>query len=274
MDMLNGKTVLVTGSSDGIGRQTALELAQRGARIFVHARGEARGQAALDALRDELPNGAFDLVIGDLASLEQVRGLAASVASRTDRLDVLINNAGVKPTTRQVSADGYELTFAVNHLAHFLLTDLLLPLIQKAEGGRILTVSSVSHYRGTIAFDDPQLTHGWDSYKAYAQSKLANVLFAYDLAHRLADTDITSNTLHPGVVSTKLLVEGFGSQGGDSLADGAATSVFLAASPDVAAVSGRYFQYKQVTESAPISHDRAWQERLWTMSAALTGVKG
>ncbi len=269
---MHGKTVLVTGSSDGIGRQTALELAQMGARVIVHARSQARGEQALAGLQALAPAASFDLVVGDLASLAEVRTIADAVISRYERLDVLINNAGIKPTTRQVSADGYELTLAVNHLAHFLLTNLLLPLITRTPTARVVTVSSVSHTRGSIFFDDLQITQGWDSYKAYAQSKLANALFAFELARRVLPTGVTSNALHPGVVSTKLLVEGFGSQGSDSLSAGAATSIYLASSPDVAGVTGRYFQERSEHESAPISHDVGLQAQLWTVSAQLTGL--
>lgn len=271
MSVMSGKTVLVTGASDGIGRQTALELAQMGARVIVHARSAARGAEALAALRAQAPNATFELAFGDFSALADVRAMAGALLGRLDRLDVLINNAGVKPVTRQVSADGYELTLAVNHLAHFLLTNRLLPLLRQAPAARVLTVSSVSHYRGTIDFNDLQLTHGWDSYRAYAQSKLANVLFAYELARRLADTQITSNALHPGIVSTKLLVQGFGAQGNDSLSEGAATSVFLASSPLVAGVTGRFWQDSAEHDSAPASHRREWQARLWALSTELTG---
>lgn len=272
MDTMTGKTVLVTGSNDGIGKQTALELGQRGAHVLIHARSHARGDQALRELRAAAPQGTFALVVGDFASLEQVRALAGAVAEHMTPLDVLINNAGVKPTTRQESSDGFELTFAVNHLAHFVLTNALLPLLQAAPQGRVITVSSISHYRGAMYFDDLQLTRGWDSYKAYGQSKLANVLFAYALADRLAATAVTSNALHPGVVSTKLLIEGFGVQGQDSLSKGAATSVYLASSPAVAGISGRFFQDEHEQDSAALSHDRALQQRLWETSAALTSI--
>jgi retinol dehydrogenase 14 len=267
---MDGKIALVTGSTDGIGKQTALELAGMGAQVYLHARTCERGEQTLNELQTRVRGAHFELFVGDFASLSEVRHMAQSILSRTARLDVLVNNAGIMSTTRQISEDGYELTFAVNHLAHFLLTNLLLPIICTAPQGRVITVSSMLHARGTLAFDDLQLTRDWDGYKAYAQSKLANVLFAYELAHR--EKGITSNALHPGVVTTKLLKRGFGNVRGDDLHKGAATSVYLASSADVADTTGKYFQSGQVYQSSPQSHNRAWQTRLWTASAQMTGL--
>ena len=164
------------------------------------------------------------------------------------------------------------MTFAVNHLAHFLLTNLLLDTLKKAPQGRVITVSSVAHTRGQMHFNDLQLTHGWDSYTAYAQSKLANVLFAFGLAHRLEGTSVTSNAVHPGVVTTKLLVKGFGSTG-NSTHDGAASSIYAATEPDLATVTGEYFGNQRRENPAAVTMDRRQQDQLWTVSEQLTGIQ-
>jgi NAD(P)-dependent dehydrogenase (short-subunit alcohol dehydrogenase family) len=269
-----GKVVLVTGATDGIGKETARQLSERGATVLVHGRNRERAAQAARDLRGSAPEGLVEPIAADLASLDAVRELAREVASRFDRLDILLNNAGVMTPRRMVSADGYELTFAVNHLAHFLLTCLLLDRLKASAPARVVTVSSQVHASGTIHFDDPQLEHGWSAYEAYAQSKLANVLFAYALARRLTGSGVTSNTLHPGVVGTKLLREGFGGGGGTDVTEGARTSVYLASDPAVAAVTGEYFVRRQPARSAHATYDEALQERLWSLSKDLTGAKG
>jgi NAD(P)-dependent dehydrogenase (short-subunit alcohol dehydrogenase family) len=224
-------TVLVTGATDGIGRATALALAARGATVLVHGRDPARA-AAVAREANAVPGapGDAESVVGDLASLAAVRALAAAVRARGAPLDVLVNNAGVafRDAERRLSADGFELTFAVNHLAHFLLTRELLDLLAEAAarrgGARVVTVSSELHARGRIDFDDLQGERRYGGTAAYAHSKLANVLFARALARRTAARGVTSNALHPGVIKTKLLREGFGSQGGAAVERGAATS--------------------------------------------------
>jgi NAD(P)-dependent dehydrogenase (short-subunit alcohol dehydrogenase family) len=228
--------VLVTGATDGIGAQTAIELAKRGARVIVHGR---NGDKAASLAR-QLGDHAEEPLVADLAQLSAVRSMAAQLVARGQALDVLINNAGVYCTKRQLTVDGFGMTMGVNHYAPLLLTHLLMPALLRSARGRIVNVSSIAHARGTIDLDDPQLTNSWDGYRAYAASKLANVLFTIELARRLRETRVTVNALHPGVVSTKLLKAGFGMQGPDSLADGAATSVFLALDPDVKD-SGAYF---------------------------------
>jgi NAD(P)-dependent dehydrogenase (short-subunit alcohol dehydrogenase family) len=270
---MDGKTVLVTGATEGIGHQTARELAQMGAHVLVHGRTEAEAEAALAALRTAVPQGKLELLVADFSSLDEVSQLADRVCSNYRQLDALINNAGVLPTTRRVSRDGYELTFAINHLAHFLLTNRLLPLLRSAPEGRVVTVSSALHFQGSIAFDDLQLTRGWSNYRAYSQSKLANVLFSNALARRLGPGTTTANALHPGVVSTRLLIEGLGLAGPDSLHEGAATGVYLASSPSVGGITGRYFERCRERAAAPASYNRAWQEELWALSAAMTGLE-
>jgi NAD(P)-dependent dehydrogenase (short-subunit alcohol dehydrogenase family) len=257
-------TVLVTGATDGIGRATALALAARGATVLVHGRDPARA-AAVAREANAVPGapGDAESVVGDLASLAAVRALAAAVRARGAPLDVLVNNAGVafRDAERRLSADGFELTFAVNHLAHFLLTRELLDLLAEAAarrgGARVVTVSSELHARGRIDFDDLQGERRYGGTAAYANSKLANVLFARGLARRTAARGVTSNALHPGVIRTKLLRDGFGSNGGATVERGAATSVHLALHPAVAAVTGAYFVDSRETPPAAAALDDA-----------------
>jgi NAD(P)-dependent dehydrogenase (short-subunit alcohol dehydrogenase family) len=263
--------VLITGSTDGIGKQTALELAGQGMEVIVHGRSEERVNATARDIRKASPDARVETISGNLASLDQVRRLAAEVKQRFDQLDVLINNAGVMTNTRQESEDGYELTFAVNHLAHFLLTNLLLDLMVQSAPGRIITVSSMVHASGEIRFDDLQMRRGYNGYRAYAQSKLANVLFAYELARRLEGTGVTSNALHPGVIGTKLLHVSFA--GGGPVEEGAQTPVFLATSPEVASTTGQYYSNRRPERSSTLSYDEQLAKRLWDISEELTGLK-
>jgi NAD(P)-dependent dehydrogenase (short-subunit alcohol dehydrogenase family) len=264
------KTILVTGSSDGIGRETARQLGERGARVLVHGRTRARAEAAAAALRDESGRDSFEAVAGDFASLDEVRALAAEVARRHACLDVLVNNAGIYATERGVSADGYELTLAVNHLAPFALTHLLLRTL---DGGRIVFVSSNVH-RSPRALDLEELdrTRGYDGYGAYADSKLMNVLTAFELARRLVPRAIAVNAMHPGVIGTKLLHQGFGAAGGAAVARGAAGEVKLAVDPALAGVTGRYFDQTEEANASPLAGDRALQQRVYDLSLARTGV--
>lgn len=268
-----GPWVLVTGASDGIGRETARELTRRGAQVIAHGRSEAK----LAAVHAELASlagapGPAPLA-GDLASLASVRAMAAELERRGDRPQVLLLNAGVFERTLQRTDDGFERTFAINHLAHFLLTHLVLQGAASARLERIVVVSSMAHQRGAIRLDDPQrLKRPYDAYGTYAASKLANVLFTVELARRLAGRGITVNALHPGVVSTKLLTEGFGMQGGESLAEGAATSVMLALGPIGAQVTGRYFSHQREAPINPAANDRELARRFYALSAELVGV--
>lgn len=270
---MKNKTILITGATDGIGQQTALELAQKGAHVLVHGRSAERGQHTVEKIRRESGNDRVEFLQADLASLAQVRRLAAEVQERFDHLDVLINNAGVFCKERQLSADGYEMTFAVNHLAHFLLTNLLLPQLKNAPAARIVTVSSTLHKVRDLDLNDLQGESGYNARRAYTVSKLGNILMTYTLAKRLADDGVTANCLHPGTVGTKLLQEGFGMDG-SSVAAGAATPVYLASSPEVAGVSGKYFVDCQPVDSGEQTHDVELQRRFWETSVALTGLAG
>jgi len=263
--------MLVTGSTDGIGKETTMRLAGMGATVLVHGRSHERGEKALEEIREVTGNEKLGLVVGDLASLDQVRDMAEQVKGRHDRLDVLVNNAGVVSEKRVETEDGYELTFAVNHLAPFLLTNLLLDLLKGSAPSRVITVSSVAHGGAGIDFDDPNLERGYTMNRAYAQSKLANLLFTYELARRLEGTSVTANALHPGVIGTKLLETGFGG-GGSSVDSGAETPVYLATSEEVEGVSGKYFRNKKEAESSASSRDEEAQRQLWELSERMCGL--
>jgi NAD(P)-dependent dehydrogenase (short-subunit alcohol dehydrogenase family) len=263
--------VLVTGATDGIGRETALELARRGARVLPHGRSQDRLDALVKNLRTISVDAALEPVRADLASLAEVRAMAAEVARRGVPVSVLLNNAGVYQRKREESADGFELTFAVNHLSHFLLTLLLLESTPSLE--RIVNVSSGVHASGTIDPERAGRDRGrYDAYAAYADSKLANVLFTVELARRLSGRGVTVNALHPGVVSTKLLTQGFGMGGRDTLEASAATSVLLALDPGVAGLTGRYFAYEREAPMSAAAADRALTKRFFDESARLASV--
>ncbi len=263
--------VLVTGATDGIGKQTAIELASRGARVIVHGRTLPKAELAAEEIRRAAPDSLIDVCAADLSSLADVRRLGELLAVNHPRLDVLINNAGVYMHDRVLTVDGFETTFAVNHLAPFLLTLLLLPALSKSDQGRVVNVSSMAHSRGRLDFDDLDSDRRFDAYQAYATSKLANILFSNELARRLAGTPVTSNSLHPGVITTKLLMQGFGSTGA-SVKQGAATSVKLALEPDLSTTSGRYFSGEREVNPSPASRDEKVQRRLWTVSLSRTGA--
>src|SRR5260221_1222505 len=250
--------IVVTGTSDGIGKEAARRLAQAGAQVMVHGRTEARAAEAAKGIAGA------EIWVCDFSSLEEVRTAAARLPRG---LDVVINNAGVYLQRREVTRDGYEATFQTNHLAPFLLTNLLLPSMN--EGSRIVNVSSQVHTGAEIAWDDLMGERRFSGYGAYAQSKLANLLFTRALASR--QKKATVNALHPGVIGTKLLHAGFGGMGGGSLADGAATPVYLALSPDVEGVTGKYFVSSRETRPARQALDDADAERLWGLSEGLTG---
>lgn len=270
---MDQRVILVTGATDGIGRQTAFELLRRGARVLVHGRNAEKAAAVARDLSRESGSSASLPVHADLSSMAEVRRLAKDVEMQTDRLDVLVNNAGVFLHERKLTVDGFETTFAVNHLAPFLLTHLLLPKLQESTQGRIVTVSSIAHSRGRIDFDDLTSERYFHGYTAYAASKLANVLFAYEMARRLRGSHVTSNVLHPGVITTKLLKSGFG-MGGASVQQGAATSVKLALDATLFTTTGKYFADEREQASSAASHERQLQKRLYDVSKNLVGIDG
>jgi NAD(P)-dependent dehydrogenase (short-subunit alcohol dehydrogenase family) len=270
---MSGTQILVTGSTDGIGRQTAIDLARLGADVVVHGRTREKAEETAAALGAALQRAPLLAVAGDLSSLNAVRALAADVLARAPRLSVVIHNAGVLEKQRHVTADGHELTFAVNHLAPFLLTHLLLDRLKERAPSRIVNVSSGLHGSGHIDFDDLQMSRGFDGVSAYSASKLANVLFTNELARRLGSTDVGVYALHPGVISTKLLHRGFGT-GGGSVEEGARTSVFAATDPSLAGRTALYLANARVATSAAIARDPEIMRRLYDESCRLTEIAG
>lgn len=272
VETLRGKVMLVTGSTDGIGKETALELARRGATVIMHGRDLGRCQRALDEAVRTTRNRSLGCFAADLSSLAEVRKLAEDITSRYERLDVLVNNAGVFMTSRRLSTDGYEMTFAVNHLAPFLLTHLLLDLLKKSAPSRVITLTSVAHQRATLDLDNLQGDKGFTAYGAYALSKLGNVLFTYELAERLRGSGVAVLCVHPGVVGTKLLREGFGGTSGAPVKQGADTPVFLASAAELHGVTGKYFVQRKEGQPAPIAADRPLRGQFWDVSARLCGI--
>jgi NAD(P)-dependent dehydrogenase (short-subunit alcohol dehydrogenase family) len=281
---MSGQTVVVTGGNSGIGLQTAAALAGAGARVVVTARDPQRGQAAVDELQKRGPSGSVELSVFDLASFESVRAGAADLLERLDRIDVLVNNAGLVLSKRSETVDRNEATFQINHLGPFLLTLLLLHRIKESAPARIVNVSSSAHQtaRRGLDFDDLQSTKGYSAMPVYGQTKLANIYFTTELARRLSGTGVTANALHPGTVRT-----GFGRDGDPSgwfvigiriaqpfmrtAAKGAETSIFLASSPEVDGVSGKYFVRSRARTPSKVARDEAAARRLWDESERMVG---
>jgi NAD(P)-dependent dehydrogenase (short-subunit alcohol dehydrogenase family) len=257
-------TVLITGSSDGIGLATARELHRRGWHVLVHGRSEAKARAT--ALRIKSKRHSATAVWGDFSNMDSVVDVARQVRAHTATLDALVNNAGVYAKKREITADGFELTMAVNHFAPFLLTHHLLPQLIDAAAARVVTVSSMTHSGASLDLSDLNFEHTWDAYAAYAASKLANILFTRQLAQRLAGTKVSANALHPGVIGTKLLRAGF-SMGGGSVEDGARTSVFLVDSVEPRGVSGKYFVDCHEAPVSRAASDPRLAAGLWDASA-------
>ncbi|MGA8147978.1 MAG: SDR family NAD(P)-dependent oxidoreductase [Gallionellaceae bacterium] len=252
--------ILITGATDGIGLETALQLARQGHELVLHGRREGKVLRACDMVRRSTPDAVLHSACADLADLGAVARMAASLVAQLPRLAVLVNNAGVYMTERRLSKDGFEMTLAVNHIAPFLLTVLLLPLLKKSPDPRVVTVSSIAHTRGQIEFDNMNGERHFDAYHAYANSKLANMLFARELAQR--EPWLASNSLHPGVIDTKLLHAGF-SASGSPVAEGARTSVFLASSPAIKGVTAKYFDRCIAVLPTPMAEQRHLAQRLW-----------
>ena len=266
--------VLVTGSTDGLGRAVAGRLAGAGATVLIHGRDSDKLASTAHELRSASGNDRIRSYLADFSSLDEVRGMAHEVEAENHRLHVLINNAGVgsgRPagTTRQESGDGYELRFAVNHLAGFVLTMRLLPLLRRSAPARVVNVASAGQY--PIDFDDVMLEADYDGARAYRQSKLAQIMFGFDLAHRVPAGEVTVSSLHPATfMPTKIVLEQHG-QSVDSLEEGVEATLRLAVATDLDGVTGRYFNRQAEARADEQAYDAAARRRLWDLSAALTG---
>ena len=270
MGDLAGAKVLVTGATDGLGRRVAFDLAAGGATVLLHGRNPERLEATLEEIRGETGNEKGASYLTDLSSLREVRGLAERVLAEQDRLDVLVNNAGVIAGERRESEDGYELTFAVNYLAHFLLTRLLLPLLRDSAPARIVNVASAG--QSPIDFDDVMPERGYSAMRAYRQSKLAQVMFTFELAERLEGSGVTVNALHPAsLMETKMVIETFGSSM-STVEEGAEATVRLATSPELEGVTGRYFDGTREGRADAQAYDEGARKRLWNLSEELCGT--
>jgi retinol dehydrogenase 14 len=275
---MKGKVAIVTGANSGIGHETAKALAKLGATVVMVCRSRERGLQALGEVKEASRNEQVELMLCDLSSQKSIREFASEFKKSHTGLSCLVNNAGVLFRNRTETEQGLEATFAVNHLGYFLLTNLLLDLMRKSAPARIVSVSSEAHKYGAIDFDDLQSEKNYRAFAAYSNSKLANVLFTYELARRLAGTGVTANCLHPGVISTSLFralpkpVAALFKLVTLSPEKGARTSVYLASSAEVEGVTGKYFVKKSATRSSAASYNEDTARRLWDESARLTGL--
>jgi NAD(P)-dependent dehydrogenase (short-subunit alcohol dehydrogenase family) len=276
------KVCVITGGTDGIGKAAAYELAVQGARLLIHGRDPEKGVRAVAEIKARSRNPGIEFVPADFGSLAEVRGLAAAVRARTPRVDVLINNAGGFFARRVLSKDGYEMTFAVNHLAPFLLTHLLLDTLKSTPLSRIVTTASAAHKGATLAFEDLQAAGKYSGFGCYGRSKLANILFTRALSKRLQGSGTTATCLHPGFVRTEIgrdidapfgrWIFGLMSRFARSPQKGAQTLVYLAASPQVQGASGGYYFDFRPMAPAPAAQDDRVAERLWEVSARMVGM--
>jgi NAD(P)-dependent dehydrogenase (short-subunit alcohol dehydrogenase family) len=275
------KVCMVTGASSGIGKETAKKLAELGATVVIMCRNQKRGEKAMYEIKSAGNNAPVELLLADFASLDSVRALAKEFLEEHDSLHVLVNNAGGVSVRRSVTGDGFETTFQVDYLSHFLLTNLLLEVLKKSAPSRIINVSSASHYRGHMNFGDLQMKKGYGVMKAYSQAKLAQVLFTYELSRRLEGTGVTVNSLHPGAVATNIWKGPMGpfSFLGNisklfliSPEKGAETPVYLATSPEVQGVTGKYFDHMREKESSAESYDHALAREFWDESEKMAGL--
>lgn len=278
---LNGKICMVTGATSGIGKVTARELAQMGATVIIVGRNPEKSENAVKQIRRETGNPAVEFMLADLSSQKEIRQLVQDFKKRYDRLHVLVNNAGSIFLAHRESVDGIEMTFALNHLGYFLLTNLLIDALQASAPSRIINVSALLHKWAKINFDDLQNREMYIGVRAYPQSKLCNLYFTYELARRMEGTGVTANALHPGVVATNLGVNDnrFGRVMRRLInfalinpEEGAQTIIYLAASPDAQTVTGKYFVKQKAVSSSQASYNQAVASRLWCVSAELTGL--
>ena len=278
---MKDKIVVITGATSGIGQVAAEKLASMGARIVQIARNRDRGEAAMKRLRDIAPNAAHSIYYADLSRISEMKRVAVEIAAAEPRIDVLINNAGAMFGSRQLTEDGLERTFALNHVSYFILTNGLRERLVASAPSRVVNTASDAHERAKLDFDDLQSAKGYGGFKIYGRSKLCNILFTRELARRLAGTGVTTNCLHPGFVATR-----FGDQSGGwfsvvvrvakhfalSPKQGAETLVYLASSPDVAGVTGQYFHKCAIATPSREAQDDVNAKRLWVETAKLTGM--
>jgi NAD(P)-dependent dehydrogenase (short-subunit alcohol dehydrogenase family) len=279
---MKGKTIVATGATSGIGETAVLALAGLGARIVVVARDQARAQATMQKLEAKAPGLGHGLHLADLSSMAEARKVGAAIAASEPRIDVLINNAGALFSDRRVTPEGLELTFALDHMAYFVLTEALRDTLVASAPARIVSTSSAAHQGMSLDFSDLQSAKSYNGLRTYGRAKLANILFTHELARRLAGTGVTANCLHPGVVATR-----FGDSSGGwagrlfpllrpffiSPEKGAETIIYLASSPEVANTTGGYFVKRKATEPSRAARDDAAAKRLWEASEALAGAQ-
>jgi NAD(P)-dependent dehydrogenase (short-subunit alcohol dehydrogenase family) len=278
---MKDKICLVTGANAGIGKVTALELAKMGATVVIVCRDKNRGEEALKEIKEQSKNDNVELLLADLSSQKDIHKLAAEFKSKYNRLDVLVNNAGVIFGERRITVDGIENTFALNHLGYFLLANLLLDVLKASSPARIINVSSEGHRMGNLKYDDLNREKGYNSLQVYGQTKLDNIIFTNELARRLEGTGVTVNSLHPGGVATN-----FGSGNNTffgflvklarpfliTAEKGAQTTVYLASSPKVEGITGKYFVRKKIAKPSKISQDLEAGKRLWEISEKMTSL--
>lgn len=275
---MNDKVILITGATSGIGKTAALRMAEKGPTLVLLGRDPKRGKEAVEEIIQKTGNRNLDLLLADLSSQAEIRRVAAEFLTKYPRLDVLVNNAGLAVGTRTITVDGIEMTFAVNHLAYFLLTHLLLDRLKSSARSRIINVSSEAHRRVNLDFDNLQGEKKFSGFSAYSITKFCNILFTYELSRKLQGTGVKVNAMHPGYLSTgifraapgflKFLVKltaGKPERGGEAID-------YLAFSPELSHITGKYFNGKKETPSSPGTQDHAAGERLWKMSADLTGI--
>ena len=281
---VQGKTIVITGATDGIGKVAARELAKMGANVTIVGRNAAKGEAVVRELQQAAGHDRVAFLQGDMESQNSIRSAASSLKGRHQHIDVLLNNAGAMFQKRELTADGIERTFALNHLGYFLFTAELLDLVKAAPAGRIVSVASAAHQGAKLDLEDLQNEKAYSGWRAYSQSKLANIYFTYELARRLSGSRATANCLHPGFVASRFgnnnsgffrLMIGWAKMvaaiGED---DGAKTSVYLASSPDIVGTTGKYFDKSKPVSSSPVSYDERVAGELWRLSERMTGLAG
>jgi NAD(P)-dependent dehydrogenase (short-subunit alcohol dehydrogenase family) len=278
---MKGKVILITGGTDGIGKEAAKQLSMMGGKVVIVGRNLEKTEKVISELRSVTGNEDVSFLLADLSSQSDIRHLAQNFRDNFGRLDVLVNNAGSVFLRRRLSVDGIEMTFALNHLAYFLLTNLLLDILKASAPSRIVNTSSGSHLRGKINFSDVNLTHGYFIQRSYGQSKLANVMFTNELASRLEGTGITANSFHPGFVKTNMGVQynmivrwlkPLIFRTGISVEEGAETLVYLASSSEVDGISGKYYFRLKPRKINPLAHDKEGQKQLWEISEGMVGL--